>query len=87
MIDARSLDMSDVYEVITDDADNPVVWVKAYSKEQVRDAYDGFGTTVISIDKLQSGDRFDDDLTSHEEGGTGSFFNQLLRFISPRFVD
>ena len=79
--------MSDVYEVITDDADNSVVWVKADSKEQIRDAYDGFGATVISIDKLQSGDRFDDDLTVHGEGGIGSFFNQLLRFISPRFVD
>lgn len=79
--------MSDVYEVITDDADNPVIWVKADSEKQVRDAYDGFGTTVISIDKLQYGGRFDDDLTEHEEDGTGNFFNRLLRFISPRFVD
>ena len=78
--------MSGVYEVITDDVDNPVVWVKADSEKQVRDAYDGFGTTVISINELRSNDRFDDDLTEHEGDDAGSFFNRLLRFISPRFA-
>lgn len=56
--------MSDVYEVLTDDMDNPVIWAKADSEKQIRDAYDGFGTKVISIHVLAPGCQPDDDLTA-----------------------